>query len=93
LIAALDDPDRNLVAAAEQHLSSIRARLQQEGASPELPPAVRAVDRTELSGLGTFWRDVTGSPREEPVAELTPRARWQEWWNGHSVAQAETSAR
>jgi hypothetical protein len=93
LIATLDGPDRELAAAAEQHLSSIRSRLaEQDGLDVNAPLAPAAAAASSESGFRAWLRKQSSSTREQPAVELSTRERWQEWWNGRSLAQAESRA-
>ncbi len=93
LIAALDDSDREVSAAAEQHLSSIRSRLaQEEGGAQDSPSPSIAASHIESGGIRGWWSTVSGAAREEPAPQATARERWQEWWNGRSLARADSSA-
>jgi hypothetical protein len=93
LIAAVDDPDAEVAAAARSHLRSIQALLAQEGIGAVRPPDALA----SASGVGaepaaSWWDNLRSGSRSAPVPPATNRERWQAWWNEHALALADTRA-
>lgn len=77
----LNDPDRNVAAAARRRLESIRRRAEQD---PELGPRLAAADPKEASWLGQLFRQ--DSPDEPSWSD-----DWGRWWkrNRELVASVE----
>jgi hypothetical protein len=93
LIAAVDDPDAEVSAAARSHLRSIQALLAQEGIGAVRPPdALASASALGAEPAASWWDNLRSGSRSAPVPPATNRERWQAWWNEHAVALADTRA-
>ena len=93
LIAVLDGPDRELAAAAEQQLSSIRSRMAEQAGVDANSASAQTNDGQPSESGFKAWLRKHGPPNgEQPAPPVSPRERWQEWWNGRSLAQAQSGA-
>ncbi len=93
LIAAVDDPDAEVSAAARSHLRSLHALLAQEGAADARSPDVVAVDPNSTSDeSASWWAKLSNGSRPTPTPEPTSRERWQSWWSRQAIARADTRA-
>ncbi len=100
LIAALDSPDLELAAAAEQHLNSIRQRLAEQAGETlptqflTGPPSTNfAADHSEDSGIGGWFRSRSRVDLEASAPEVAASERWQAWWNSRSATQVAAGTR
>ena len=100
LIATLDGPDRELAAAAELHLNSIRQRLAEQAGEPLPTPfltrataATSEGDRSENGGVGGWFRSLSSAGPEPQSPEVAPRERWQVWWNTRMATQVAVGTR
>lgn len=93
LIAAVDDPDAEVSAAARAHLRSLQALLARDGIGDARPPdALESDARASSTTSASWWDNLRSGSRAAVAQPATNRERWQAWWNEHAVALADTRA-
>ncbi len=80
LISALSNPDESIAAAAEQHLSTLRARIAPGSSDPrrETGELEGAENRATGGVLGYL-----GSRQRGDIEPITRSERWERWWSAH----------